>query len=58
MTNEVIEQMNNLTHPYLMPLVLFLTTQKSENKSNIDKKDYSDIDFNLILSAGVNGFFR
>ena len=47
--NEVIEQMDNLTQTYKMPLVLFLTTQKSEKKSNIDKKDYSDIDFNLIF---------
>ena len=47
--NEVIEQMDNLTLTHKMPLVLFLTTQKSENKSNIDKKDYSNIDFNLIF---------
>ena len=47
--NKVIEQMDNLTQTYRMPLVLFLTTQKSEKKSNIDKNNYSDIDFNLIF---------
>ena len=47
--DKIIEQMDNLIHKYRMPLVLFLTAQKGEKKSNFDIKDYSSIDLNLIF---------
>ena len=41
--------MDNLYETYRMPLVLFLTQEKTEKNLNIDKEKYSQIDPRLIL---------
>lgn len=47
--NTIIEQMDNLYDTYKMPLVLFLTTEKSESNLNIDSKNFTKIDPRLIF---------
>ena len=47
--NVIIEQMDNLTETYKMPLVLFLTTEKCEQNLNIDREKYESIDPRLIF---------
>ena len=47
--NTIIEQMDNLYDTYKMPLVLFLTTEKSESNLNIDSENFTQIDPRLIF---------
>ena len=45
----VIEKMNSLEETYLMPLVLLLTTEKTEKKISIDDEEFTNIDPRLIF---------